>query len=350
MTKQAARPAAARAPGKAILFGEHFVVHGGPAVACAIGMGVAVRAGPLAEGAVEALWEDGDPSVLVSSPLGEWRGDAGGGRGPPGVLPAPLAAVCRIAMSAAGRAGASLSVSVDGDVPLGAGLGSSSAWCVAAVAAVRAAIGEECDRDGVAEAALEAERAAFGRASGVDTAACTHGGFGVYRAGGPDAGWRPLGAGKLRLVVADTGISHSTAEMVGAVSRFRDGNRAEFDAMAGESARIARRGEQAILGGDAAALGRCMSESHALLSRIGVSTCESDALAEAADKAGSPGAKITGAGGGGCVIALPAPGAGGEDAVMYAMMDAGAEQLFAIDAGAEGVRKFSAGRGRALPR
>ena len=333
------RPAAARAPGKAILFGEHFVVHGAPAVACAIDRHVTVSTEPLQSG-----------TVRVDSPLGApceapLDGDM------PGSLPAPLAAVCHIAMSAAGRAGTGLKVSVDSEVPLGSGLGASSAWCVATVAAVRAATGEEWGRDGVEDAALKAERAAFGRASGVDTAACTHGGFGVYRAGGPDAGWRPLSAGRpLRLVVADTGRAHSTAEMVGRVSRFRDENRAEFDMMADESARIARYGELAIGGGKVAALGRCMSESHALLSRIGVSTVEADALAEAAEKAGSPGAKITGAGGGGCVIALPAPDSGGEHAVMDAMKDAGSTLLFATDAGAWGVRELLAGGGRALPR
>lgn len=338
--RQAARPAAARAPGKAILFGEHFVVHGAPAVACAIGRGVTVSAEPLRSGAVRV---DSPLGAPCEAPLG---GDM------PGGLPAPLAAVCHIAMSAAGRAGTGLKVSVDSEeVPLGSGLGSSSAWCVATVAAVRAATGEEWGEDGVAEVALDAERAAFGRASGVDTAACTHGGFGVYRAGGADAGWRPLGAGRpLRLVVADTGRAHSTAEMVGRVSRFRDENWAEFDTMAGESARIARDGKMAIGGGKVAALGRCMSKSHALLSRIGVSTDEADALVEAAEKAGSPGAKITGAGGGGCVIALPAPVAGGEDAVMGAMKDAGSALLFATDAGTRGVRELLAGGGRASPR
>ena len=187
----------------------------------------------------------------------------------------------------------------------------------------------------MAAAALGAERAAFGGASGADTHACARGGFGAYSVEG---GWRQLKAGgSLRLVVADTGSPHSTAEMVGAVSRFRDENGAEFDAMAGESARIALEGERAIAAGDAAALGGLMSESHALLSRIGVSTGAADALAGAAARAGSPGAKITGAGGGGCVIALPGPGREGERRVEEAMLSAGAAGCFATDAGARGV-------------
>ena len=317
------RRAEATAPGKAILFGEHFVMHGAPAVACAIGRGVTVSAGPMRGG-----------GVRVDSPLGP--ADAPPGGDAPGGLPAPLAAVCRIAVQAARRAGAGLRVGVDGGVPLGSGLGSSSAWCVAAAAAVRTALGEGCDVGDVAVAALGAERAAFGGASGVDTHACARGGFGAYSVEG---GWRQLKAGgSLRLVVADTGSPHSTAEMVGAVSRFRDENGAEFDAMAGESARIALEGERAIAAGDAAALGGLMSESHALLSRIGVSTGAADALAGAAARAGSPGAKITGAGGGGCVIALPGPGREGERRVEEAMLSAGAAGCFATDAGARGVR------------
>ena len=323
----AVRPAAARAPGKAILFGEHFVVHGGPAVACSIGRGACATVEPMLEG-------DG---VRVDSPLGSCEARAG--ENTPGGLPAPLAAVCRIAASAADRAGAGLRVKIDSRLPLGAGLGSSSAWCVAAEAAVRAALGEERSAGGVAAAALEAERAAFGAASGVDTAACAHGGFGSYRAAGSGAGWRPLGAGgRLRLVVADTGEPHSTAEMVGKVSRLREKKRAEFDAMAEESAGIARRGELAVGGGDASELGRRMSEAHALLARLGVSTGAADALAGAAENAGSPGAKITGAGGGGCVIALPGPGKGGERRIAEAMAAAGAADCFATDMGVRGVR------------
>ncbi len=324
--KGAVRPAAARAPGKAILFGEHFVVHGSPAIACAIGRHVTATVGALERGAVRV---EAPPWEPVEAPLGEDM---------PGGLPAPLAAVCGMAVSAADRAGAGLRVAIDSELPLGSGLGSSSAWCVAAAAAMRAALGEECGMDGVHAAALEAERSAFGGASGIDTAACAYGGFGSYTTGGPGAGWRPLDAGgPLRLVVADTGKIHSTAEMVGAVSRFRDENRAEFDMMANKSTKIARYGEVAIKGGDTAALGRLMSESHALLSRIGVSTDAADALVKAAEGAGSPGAKITGAGGGGCVVALPAPGSRGEDAVMKAMENAGSPLLFATGAGTKGV-------------
>lgn len=324
MTGAAVRPARASAPGKAILSGEHFVVHGAPAIACAIGRGASASAEPLREKVVRVesqVW----PACEVR--LGEDM---------PGGLPAPLAAVCGMAVRAARGAGAGLRVAVDSRVPLGSGLGASSAWCVAAAAAVRAAVGEGLDAAGAEAAALESERGAFGMASGIDTAACARGGFGAYSMEG---GWRPLdGAGRLRLVVADTGRPHSTAAMVAAVSSFRECNRAEFGAMADESAGISRRAEQAISGRDRSALGRCMSEGHELLSRIGVSTDAADALAAAAEGAGSRGAKITGAGGGGCIVALPGPGKDGERSVKEAMLDAGAEDCFATDAGAEGVR------------
>lgn len=322
----AAAAAVATAPGKAILLGEHFVVHGAPAVACSIDRTVAATARPLPRRAVR-----------IDSPLGAC--EAAAGEGMPGGLQGPLAAACLIAVSGAQRAGVGLHLSIDSCVPLGAGLGSSSAWCVAAAAALRAATGEEAGADSVAAAALDSEKAALGSASGVDTAACAYGGFGAYCAGGGVVeGWRRIDAAeRLRLVVADTGVPHSTPRMVGAVSRFRDQNRPEFEAMAGESARLAQECERAVRSGDTLALGRCMSKSHALLSRLGVSTGTADTLVKAAGAAGSQGAKITGAGGGGCVIALPGRGKDGEEAVARAMRSAGAAECFVADAGVQGM-------------
>ena len=322
--------AAATAPGKAILVGEHFVVHGTPAIACAIGMTVTVTAG-LAP----------PPAVRVVSPLGTHAGDStGAGSMPPGT-PAPLKAVWRIGAEAAQRAGTGLHMTVDSGVPLGAGLGSSSAWCVAAAGAAQAACGRGAagapPAEGAAEAAVRHERAAFGGASGIDTSACAHGGFGTYRAGG--RGWELLDAGcGMRLVVADTGQPHSTRGMVEAVSRFREERRAEFDRAAGAAAGMAARAAAALRSGDSPALGRIMSENHELLSAIGVSTGRADALAAAAVDAGSPGAKITGAGGGGCVVALPGAGEDGEARVARAMRGAGAAECLAVDAGVAGLR------------
>jgi mevalonate kinase len=138
-----------------------------------------------------------------------------------------------------------------------------------------------------------------GRASGVDVALAQSGGVGVFR---KSTGLRPITIPALRVLVGPSGSPRSTAAMVDRVAQATSG--ASDDARLKELGGLADTGTEALLRRDISALGRDMDRAHVLLGELGVSTPLLDALCAVARKLGAHGAKLTGAGGGGAVIAL----------------------------------------------
>lgn len=271
---------AASAPGKAILLGEHFVVHGTGAILCAIGRRVRVTCSPRAGGAVRVRSAYGDAEAAASEAI------------------ASVAAHHRPVVQVAREAGGGLDVSVESDIPAGVGLGSSSACCVAAAGAMLG--GAAPGAPGAIAAALRAERTVFAAASGADTAACAAGGVIAFSRGSHEACEAPAQAS---LVVASTGRAHTTADVVAAVRRRAENDAAAFGALRERVAGLVGDARAALRSGDLVSLGRHMAENQECLARIGVSDAGLDRLVSAAS-APSYGAKLTGAGRGGCVIAL----------------------------------------------
>jgi mevalonate kinase len=112
--------------------------------------------------------------------------------------------------------------------------------------------------------------------------------------------------GQLALVIANTGIRHSTGDLVAGVKKFKDRNESFFESLAKQAADICAQAERAIASGRRDKLGALMNEKQAILRQIGVSHYKVDDLIDICSKAGALGVKITGAGGGGAVIALAA--------------------------------------------
>jgi mevalonate kinase len=147
-----------------------------------------------------------------------------------------------------------------------------------------------------------------GKASGIDATVATYGGIGVYRKA---AGFRPIST-KLRVLVAPSGLPRSTAAMVDRVAQATISGRVASpttnptneDARLAELGSLTDAGTVALLGNDLASLGGSMNRAHEVLSELGVSTPQLDSLCEAARATGAYGAKLTGAGGGGAVIAI----------------------------------------------
>lgn len=290
------------APGKVYLFGEHAVVYGEPAVPCAVARRATVTVEPRDDDRlrVEAadLSLDGfaveygadattDPAVDVS----------------PELVEAAIAYVdeaVETARDAIGDSGAGFDVTVESDIPLGAGLGSSAAVVVAAIDAATRSKGVELDRGELADRAYRVERdVQGGQASRADTFCSTMGG--AVRVEGDDCQRVP--APDLPLVIGYDGGAGDTAALVSAVEDLRSSY--EFAATTIETiGEIVRHGERGLDTGNIEELGRLMNFNHGLLSALGVSSRSLDAMVWAARDAGAHGAKLTGAGGGGCIVAL----------------------------------------------
>ena len=297
--------------GKIILLGEHSVVYGYPALAAALDRGVEVAPVPTPAGG----------PLRLSIPA--WDLAVTAGREP------DHDRVGRALAALADELGVGLPpVSLVGDaqIPPGAGLGSSAAMAVAAARGLLAHAGRKAEARTVIAAASASEAIMHGRASGVDVALAAAGGMGVFRR---SAGLRPITAAPLRVLITTSGEPRSTAQMVERVAE-ATGGKAD-DARLAELGRLTDLGTVALLATELARLGDAMDRAHDVLADLGVSTPRLDALCAAARAAGARGAKLTGAGGGGAVIAL-AP-RDRENAVLAAWRDAGAPGFAAIVGG-----------------
>lgn len=285
------RSAGAFGHGKVILLGEHAVVFGTPAIAAGIARGVHARA-RVAERTSLAVAPWG-VEVEPRSPR------ANGDRADDDDLGRALGAALE---THPGRELPPLRVEADVELPGGAGLGCSAALGVAVIRAIDQAVGYEASDADVAERALSWERVFHGNPSGVDNTMAAHGGVAYYRKGEP---LEPVRMSRpLKLVVGDSGEPSSTREMVAGVARQRERDPARFDKTLEAIASLVRNARLAIEAGDLYGLGQLMNLNHALLNSLMVSTSTLEEMCAAARDAGAEGAKLTGAGGGGCMFAL----------------------------------------------
>jgi mevalonate kinase len=267
--------------GKIILLGEHAVVYGYPALAAALDRGVSVAAVPTPAGGSLRL-EILSWNVKITA-----DDDHAFARG-----------LCAIA-DAIQLGRPPLSLVGDAQIPPGAGLGASAAFAVAIARALLAYQKKPADLASVTAAASASEDVLHGKASGVDVAVAVRGGVGVFRRSN---GLRKIQITPLRVLVGLSGSPRSTAAMVERVASATSGNR--DDARLRELGALTDSGTTSLLGSDLAALGTAMNRAHELLAGLGVSTPLLDGLCAAARGQGAHGAKLTGAGGGGAVIAI----------------------------------------------
>jgi mevalonate kinase len=195
-----------------------------------------------------------------------------------------------------------LRVNVECEIPVAAGLGSSASTTVAIISGVARCMGVELSRNEIFKLAFVPENFLHGNPSGVDQAACIHGGMIRFN--------RPSNVKAVRLekepviLVCDTGIHHATRTLVGGVVQKSHRERRDFEDYIARVREISDGVAKALKEGDDEDLGLLMYQNHELLRKIGVSHPKLDHFVEVAKRAGALGAKLTGAGGGGCTIVL----------------------------------------------
>jgi len=214
----------------------------------------------------------------------------------------PLQLAAETTLKQVRRSNRGLLVNVDCEIPVGAGLGSSASTTVAIISAVAASNRIELSRKEIFELAFVPENFLHGKPSGVDQATCIYGGTIQFN--------RPSDVKTVRLkekpiiLVCDTGIHHETRTLVGGVFRKSQREKKDFRNYLAQVREISNGVAKALREGDIDDLGDLMFRNHELLQRIGVSHPKLDRLVDAAKRAGALGAKLTGAGGGGCLIVL----------------------------------------------
>ena len=274
---------AGRAAGKVILLGEHAVVYGVPALAVGIERGAAATARALPADATRSeFYLEG-----LDVPFFDRDDDRDLGRAFRAILDATL-----------GPSRAPVRVDATTELPPGAGLGCSAAFGVA----IARALDPSAAIDAVRERAMAWERVFHGNPSGVDTAVSAQGGFVYFQRGAP---LEPLAVrGGLELCIGHSGAASSTKAMVESVARLRE-RKPEMVEKAWEGIRaLVKNARLALEADDKVGLGRLMDLNQMILSGLFLSSPEIERLCTSAREAGALGAKLTGAGGGGCVVAL----------------------------------------------
>jgi mevalonate kinase len=292
MSELGEKPQKGRAWGKVILLGEHAVVYGVPALAVGIDRGALAWASSTSPTAACRLEVEGwEVSVT------EEDRDHDLGRAFRAVLDAHRAR---------GGEARGLHVRARSDLPPGGGLGCSAALGVA----IARALLPEPDDEAVLDLAMAWERIFHGSPSGVDAAVAARGGCILFEKGRGIDAVKPKSG--LMLCLGNTGVASSTKSMVDAVSRLRE-RRPEVvaKAFAGIDS-LVRNARLAVEAGDRVGLGKLMDLNQMILSGLFVSTEEIERVCALARDAGALGAKLTGAGGGGSVVALVAGAASAE--------------------------------------
>ena len=277
--------------GKTILFGEHFVVYGLPSIVSALGAyttaDVKVVKGngwtvndqrPATPGYKEQKYIEAMQSI--ANIINHLKVDIENQR---------------------------LEISFAGDLIAASGVGASAAQCTSLARALSETFNLNLDDEKINEAAYEGEKAYHGTPSGIDNTAATYGGLIWFV--------RNLGVGKntmdllqsprkMLIIMANSGITTSTTEVVADVRRLREENPEKIEKIFGEYKKLVEAAKKALLKGDIATIGNLMNQNHKMLQQITVSGEINDELVEIALENGAIGAKLTGTGRGGLVIGL----------------------------------------------
>lgn len=282
------------APGKVILCGEHAVVYGTPAVALPVfkvSTTVKIIAQPLARTGSVSIKA---PSISLNDSLASLEENN------------PLRAAVNLVMQELGIDHIpACEIHIHTTLPVSAGLGSSASVTVALTRAITTFLGHPFDNDHVNRIAFEIEKLHHGSPSGIDNTVITFGAPVFFQRGKPMEFLKI--ARPFTLIIADTGIKGSTASAVTGVRQRWEADRNFYEAIFDEIGKLAIQVRKYLEVGTIEEIGPALVRNHVLLQHIGVSNAALDQLVNTAIQAGAWGAKLSGGGLGGNMIALVNP-------------------------------------------
>ena len=298
--------------GKTILFGEHFVVHGVPGIASAV------------DSAADATVKKAQKGINVTDERSGAKGYAEKKK-----LQQLESIERMLAAMGIDPKEVALDIWLGGNLPGFSGLGASAASSVAIARAIAEEFNLDLSDERINDVAYEAEKAYAGNPSGIDNTAATFGGLIWFKkdlAGGSNMIEQLSIREPVEIVICNTGIVANTKAMVAGVAERKKQHRDKYAAIFVQAEELAHKGRRALKEFDLCQVGKLMDENHRLLQEIEVSCKELDYLVDLAREMGAFGAKMTGGGGGGCMLALT-PGKKLQEAVAGAMENEGFKVL-----------------------
>jgi mevalonate kinase len=302
-------PVRSSAPGKVILFGEHAVVYGQPAIAVPVTQVRAtatVETAPASSGFTIVASDLNKCFTLAQAPQND-----------------PLVAAVQATLTRLSTSEPDVVLTIQSTIPIASGLGSGAAVSTALVRALAEFLEQPLEPDQISELVYKVEKIHHGTPSGIDNTVV------AYEEPIYFVRERPierLTVGEpFTLLIADTGKPSPTGKIVGRVRRNREREPAHYDALFDQIGDVASEARRAIESGNIEELGPLMDENHELLIELGVSSSLLDELVETARLTGALGAKLSGAGQGGNMIALVEDDFAEE--VVEALRDAGATRV-----------------------
>jgi len=290
--------------GKVILFGEHFVVHNVPSIVSA--MAKATTA--IVERFEGSSWtlDDRRPATpgYKEDKIGQQRDS--------------IERVLRAAGFDASKT--PIKITLGGDLTAASGVGASAASCVAIARALSDEFSLGFSDQRVNEIAYEGEKAYHGTPSGVDNTAATYGGL-IWFVRGKPLEQIPIKK-PVEVIIGNTGRVANTEAAVAGVRERKQKDPQNYDKLFKEAEELANIAKRALVAYELRAVGKLMDTNHLLLQSIEVSSKELDFLVNLARENGAFGAKMTGGGLGGNMVALT-PGKDLQDKVARAIRDAG---------------------------
>jgi mevalonate kinase len=290
----------ASAPAKIILFGEHFVIYNRPAILASINKRITIDSRLLTNNKKIIKIETNDfgtkiyPLSILKNINYKTCND----------FFYPIIYILKRIFQDFEKPD-EVYIKIESEIPYGVGLGSSAALSVAAVAAIHRLYSKYSKRNKILELAMEIEKIFHKNSSGADCVISTFGGLIYYQ---KSSAYKQLEYNKrLNFIITNTRLTHSTSQLVSIVEDFRYNNFAEFLRLSKKATCICNDAIEPLKEGNIVKLGRLMNENQVLLEQIGVSNSQINKIINTSLNYGAIGSKLTGAGGGGCILSIIQP-------------------------------------------